>query len=244
MAMVHRKKRSSRPAGRRVGKKMMRRRARPAITRIRAVGIPDKMIVKLPYVDLQSAGNVASVSSWSKIYNVNAPWDPESFAFNSSATYLKEYAGIYAKYRVFAVSYDVTIANTAPNSITSGCLAFGSPDNLPIAGYPDTYGFRFSRPYTTSYYGSGKDCVRLKGHISLPKVLGLTSEQYRTNDNFIGETSATNPMDLVQMILIGQNVNTSQNAGAQLHVRLTFHVELFGRMAALGSTPPDDTPSA
>lgn len=205
--------------------------------RVKTLGIPHRMIVKMPYTDV---GQYATDTGYyvQKSYNVNNVWDPETGVLNDSALWVKEYSNIYEKFRVFAVSYDVVLINGNTSAPSFGSLCFAEQGNGPDGNAIQSFSMPFSRPFTLSYSGA-HNTVRLKGKMSLPKVLGMTSEQYRTNDRFVGTLAGSNPATMIQMVITNRATNGSAS-NLIAHVKLTYHLELFDRVRVLYAPGPSE----
>lgn len=209
--------------------------AKPATVKIQTKGIPDKMLVKLTYGDLQSISS--SVNTYaSKDYYINSVWDPESGALNSSAYGLSQYANIYQRFRVYAVSYDIDMIATSGSTSTVAYVNFAPFGENPSGSNMNQLSARFTRSKLVKLVPQGQ--VRFKGKMSIPKLFGLTSEQYRTNDKYSGSTSSNVAMTLAVMRVGCLNVANAPAAGLQGVVRLTYHVELFDRVDALTTSAP------
>jgi len=230
------------------GKGRARRGGRKiSVVRIAQRTIPDKMIVKLPYADLQGLnGSGSSSDNWraQKGYNINSVYDPETGALNQQNLGFQQYMALYSKYRVFRVDYDVTIINTSMSAV-AGSVSFNPSgaqmDITDIQNLQVPYSRRFTLGLGgSSSSSSAQSMKRIQGSINLPRVCGLTSEQYRTAtgpDGFFGYIDA-NPDRIVQMSINCMNINSSVQATVQLDVRYTCHVELFDRVSVFGTNAP------
>lgn len=208
------------------------RRSKPSVVRIRQRTLPDKMLVKLPYADLEGVnGGGGFPYTIQKAYNINGLYDPETGAFNQQNLGFQQYMALYNKYRVYKVDYDVTLINTSLSAV-AGSISFGKQGEQIDVTDPQQLNTPFSRRFTLGLGGntapSSKSMVRIRGSIFLPRTIGKTSEQYRTNDAYVG-TKGTNPSELIQMSINGVNINQSVQATFQVDVRYTCHVELFDR---------------
>lgn len=189
-------------------------------------------MVKLPYADLQGfVGSGGFPYTVQKAYNINGLYDPETGALNDQNLGFTQYMALYNKYRVYKVDYDVTIINTSLSAV-AGSLSFGKAGEQVDVSDPQQLNVPHSRRFTLGLGGqtspSAKSMIRLRGSVYLPRIVGKTSEQYRTNDIYIG-TKSTNPAEIIQMSINGININQSLQAQFQVDVRYTCHVELFDR---------------
>jgi hypothetical protein len=167
-------------------------------------------------------------------------YDPETGAFNQQNLAFQQYMSLYEQYRVFKVDYDVTLTNTSDQSIVGGSLSFNQQgDQMDITDVAQL-SLPYSRRFTLSPKGTTGATKRIKGSMWLPRVIGLTSEQYRTNDIFIGGLSS-NPTAVIQMSLNCINANTGVTCTIQADVRYTCHVEfLTYKKIALSSVAPSE----
>lgn len=225
-------------------KKPMAKAKMPSVTRISQRTFPDKLIVKLPYTDLQGFnGSGPSSSNYytQKSYNINSLYDPETGALNQQPYGFSEYSSLFKKYRVFKVDYDIVLVNTAP-SVVAGSISFARQGYQIAITDPQQLSAPYSRRFTlgmgaTSGTSSAQSMKRIKGSIYLPRVLGYTPEQYRTNDDVVG-TIVSNPANVAQLSINCINVNDGVQATIQADVRLTYHVEWFDRITVFGTDAP------
>lgn len=220
------------------GRKTARRgKKQIAITRIAQRTIPDKLMVKLPYTDLQVLGPQSLAVQ--KSYNVNGLYDPETGTLNDSNLGFAEYMRLFNRYRVYKVDYQVTLYNVSTDSAIAGSISFSEQGQQMVIGDVQQLQLPYSRRFTLAAQGNTGSMKTIKGSIFLPRVTGLTSEQYRTSDYFWG-TSTSNPSTVLQMSINGINLNNQVNCGMQCDVRYTAHVELFERIDVLSTRPHVD----
>lgn len=209
------------------------RRSKPSVVRIKQRTLPDKLMVKLPYADLQGFNGSGTFNYYTqKSYNVNSIYDPETGALNQQNLGFAQYMELYNKFRVYKVDYDVTLVNTS-QSVVAGSISFGKQGEQMNITDPQQLSVPFSRRFTLGIGGSSsassaQSMKRIRGSIYLPRVVGKTSEQYRTNDLYFG-TKGSNPSELIQMSLNVININQSVQATIQADVRYTCHCELYDR---------------
>lgn len=166
-----------------------------------------------------------------KSYNINSLYDPETGALNQQNLYFNEYMLLYRKYRVFKVDYAITIWNTTVNSAVTGSISFDEQGNQ--MGISDIQ--QLSKPYSKRFSlapaGNTGSFKTIRGSIYLPRVLGLTPEQFRTSvgvDATWGGKDA-NPSRVIQLSINARNVNPGAVANLQAEARYTCHCEFFDR---------------
>lgn len=208
-------------------------RSKPSVVRIKQRTLPDKIMVKLPYADLQGFNGGGTFNYYAqKSYNINSVYDPETGALNQQNLGFAQYMALYNKFRVYKVDYDITLVNTSQSAV-AGSISFSKQGEQMNILDPQQLAIPFSRRFTLGLGGSStsssaQSMKRIKGSIYLPRVVGKTSEQYRTNDIYVGTNSA-NPSEIIQMSLNCINVNQSVQATIQADVRYTCHIEFFDR---------------
>jgi len=220
-------------------RRTMRRKAaapRTAITRISQRTIPDKLLVKLPYTDLTGISGVGSNNQ--KSYNINSPYDPETGALNEQNLAFDQYMILFNKYRVYKVDYQVTMYNITPSAV-AGSISFSEQGQQTSLTQIQQLQLPYSRRFTLAPSGTTGAMKTIKGSIYLPRVVGKTHEQYRTNDSYVG-TVSSNPAQLIQMSLNFMNINVNVSAALQCDVRYTSHCELFDRVNLFATTAPPE----
>jgi len=213
------------------------KRPSKSIVRIPMRLIPDKMLVKLPYTDLMSLIPSGSGPNVQKLYNINGLYDPETGALNQQNLGFSEYMNLYGKYRVYKVTYAVTIYNTSSQSAVAGSISFSEAGQATLLTDEQQLQLPYSRRFTLAPNGNTGSMKTIKGAIFLPRVVGKTSEQFRTNDTYIG-SKTSNPQAIIQMAINCLNVNITQTASLQVDTRYTCFVELLDRTNVLSTAAP------
>jgi len=134
-----------------------------------------------------------------------------------------QYASFFANIRCYAVTGKVRIVNTGSIPIVfanaysnSGSIASGVAQIL-------------EDPLTQeTTCGVTPDYAELPVNLSGPRVLGMTSEQYRTEDNTIA-AFGTSPNRRAFLLTIFTSAEFNQNLSLDATWDLVFHCELQGR---------------
>lgn len=207
-----------------------------SIAKARTTVLPDKMIVKLPYVDYTNY-TLTGGAGGAKKYCLNSIYDPEPGTINDQPMGFDEWGKFYSRYRVFKVDYEATILNLGVN--TSGGITATTTTSI----QPDYSCLEL--PYTKRFSlgaagtgGAPKQVIR--GTISLPKLAGLTSAQYK-DEATTGATWNTSPgYDVMNLFLSFFPTHSSlDTVNCDVVMRLTYHVELFDRnQLNVSSTAP------
>jgi len=209
--------------------------------------IPDRAIVRFPYVDVQTIIPSTSLNYYGqKSYNINSIWDPETFSLNTSVLGWEQWQAFYESYRIHDITYEITLFNPSDACAVSGCLFFApyNDGSVVAVGDPSVW---LTQPRSRKFYignkSGGKSTVCLKGKMSMPSLLGMTNEQYRVS-SFTSSTWSTNPIEKLAMFIntLSTDLASVQNL-VQMSVKLTYTAELFGRIQIpRASTAFDDTP--
>lgn len=220
----------------RKNKRANRRGRKIAVTRIVQRTLPDKLLVKLPYTDLQGLSGTGPSNQ--KSYNVNSCYDPETGAINDQNLGFDQYMALYGKYRVYKVTYQVTMYNIS-NSAVAGSLNFSEQGQQMNLADIQHLQLPYSRRFTLAPSGNTGSMKTIKGSIWLPRVVGLTPEQYRTNDKYVG-SGGSSPAGIIQMSMNFININVNLGVGIQADVRYTSYCELFDRVNILSTQAPPE----
>lgn len=225
--MAPRKTKSRRAPKRRAGR---RRAARPngflTTTKMTMTAPvrPDRLLVKMPYSSQNSMVLTAGRGN-SYVWNMNSIYDPDRSGVGHQPLGHDQWAAFYDKYRVYRLSYDITLTNmNADSPIQCGLglapAAFGS--------FTDQGVFEQShiKRFTLSTVNAGGNTRRLRGSVSLPQIIGQTSTQYKT-DIQNAATFNNNPSTLCCLNILARAVNQGVAPVIFMAVTLTYHVECF-----------------
>lgn len=203
------------------------------ITRVRGTIVPDKMLVKLPYTDVQLINSASTSGTFQKTYSLSSIYDPEPGAVNSAPLGAAEYNTLYQSYRVYAASYEITLWNGSDDTSVAGSLYISNAGGTGVLS-ADTNGW-LSQPRARSFdignKSGGRSMITLRGYVKLPGYAGLTSEQYRTSEETSGLISATSPVNQVRMFINLQNTNSGVTSAVIYgKVKIIYHTEVFDRV--------------
>lgn len=213
----------------------------PTISRVRNAVVPDKMLVKVPYVDYQVINGVPGPGGLSnygeKTYALNSIYDPEPGALNTYPLGWKQWSALYQRYRVYAVSYRITLTNLSDDTSVLGSLFVTNTDDTIVPTNLNVTSFLTqprSRRFEIGNKSGGKSQTVLTGKLYLPKYNGQTSEQYRTSElvsGYLGDLG-TSPLQELMMKIRCVNANSGVAMGTYIYaqVNMTYHVELWDRL--------------
>lgn len=213
----------------------------------------DKMIVHLPYVDYQkvnAAGGAATPNYFQKTYSLNALYDPEPGAINTFPLGYTEWSTLYQRYRVYAVSYELTLWNGSDDTSVIGALYINDAGGTGgmNANVTSWLSQPRARPISLGNKSGGKSQQVFRGKIYCPGYLGLTAEQYRTDSFETAGTMGSNgspPQRNLKMFINLTNTNNGVTTPTiYATMKMTYHTELFDRTSMIASINSTDGDSA
>lgn len=185
-----------------------------------AVGVSKYRFAKLSYCDL-CTGTVNTNDSLTFAYQ-SSLYDPYVATGGHQPMFFDQYASMYQRYTVMGIAYNLDITtdqfSTGPLFVTVTPSSVGaSPTTLSIAR--ERPGAR-ETACALGYRG------RLKGYISVAKLLGVDRRKLLTDDQYSALITA-DPSQMAFMTI--QAWNTSATAGiiCYISLRLTYYCRFF-----------------
>lgn len=223
------------PAMRR--KKMYRRKARTGLSSLANASVrPDRLIVKLPYVDNYNMSiQLNATQSW----NLNSIYDPDRTGVGHQPLGYDQWNTFYNRYRVFKVGYNIQITNVT--AVASACIG-GLTATNGVLGLPGDAS-AFEQPHCRKFQisnASGMSVKSLKGFINLPYVAGRPVVAYKTDDRY-ASPFGQNPEEAMTLALQFLPVDPTIGMRVHVSVKLVYFVELYdAKILALSETNPLD----
>ena len=186
---------------------------------------PQHMITQLKYVNqYQKNTPLGSAYGMFNQFRVNSIYDPDyTNTFGTSCLGLIQWRGLYQRYRVYKCAYTVRMTNLSADCIASGAIVF---QNYLDGTYSVSDTMRpLSRRFTLGNR-EGSNKATLKGVIHLPKLAGVTAQQYKSDNNNLAGFGSS-PVNPLFMTIIAASSNLTQAAGIAAQVDLTFFVEMM-----------------
>lgn len=182
--------------------------------------IAPRTIVKLKYhEDWVSPGTV-----YDHVWNLNSIFDPNRTGTGHQPYGHDQYLTFYNRYRVFAVSYNLSIS------------ALGADENYKVSVGPSNDASTYTNPSlaaeTPGFYTrvvSNAQPIIMKGKYSLPNITGVTKTQYKTDDRFQSQFGAS-PTELIVMHVVASSIGSDAAPAANklgYSLNLVYHCELF-----------------
>lgn len=200
----------------------IRQQARSYTSVQRGVGpFSPRAVTTLKYCERITVNCTAGVPNIYQ-FNVNSIYDPNRTGTGHQPYGFDQWAGIYGRYKVFAVSYRILFYNStgAGNQgitilMNNSTASLGTDYNT-IMELPRSINSILSSQYTQPKL--------MKGHIYLPRLNGSTKEAYMADDRFQAQISA-NPTETMIMHIVNYIESTTSNV--EFEVQFKYHVEFF-----------------
>lgn len=186
---------------------------------------PDKLRVKLPYTDYYSVacpmGGVGVTRSW----NLNSIYDPDRTGIGHQPLGHDEWNNFYSRYRVYGVSYELTMTNLSADNVIAGTINTSS--YVPSSSFVDVGTLEQPRSRKLRIGNrEGNSTTTMRGYLKLPPIIGQTNEQYRTSDENVALFSSS-PVAQACLNLNLLAMNTTSVAAVTVYIRMVYHVELM-----------------
>jgi len=221
------------PKRRAFKRKAYRKKKGPTITALKALVVPDRLIVKLPYFNaaVLTAANGVPLDAQ---YRLNSIYDPEVAVAVGQSQPLgtDQWNTFYNRYRVIGAHVTVRARNAGADAAYVGMVA-----NNDIGALLNEAAYEQSR-CSMRMMGSasgGHDVVVLKKYYNLANLTGRPRAAYISDDRYQAEFGA-DPQEAIHLHLAAQLVSPSIALNMHYSIRISYTVELFDRKALAQST--------
>lgn len=224
------KRKRSRSVKRSLGKgsrKRMMLRGRRAASRTvvnRGISlIAPRYITKLKYSDEFSLSSSAGVPALYQ-FNLNSLFDPDRTGVGHQPYGFDQIAALYDKYRVFSVSWRIE----AVGATSGDCmrLTVVPADGISFSSLTNrTYIMELPRAITKEQ-AFGQNKVQFRGRITLPRLSGQTSTEYKGDDTKWALTSAS-PVDALTLSIFGCSPGTGVSTTSNIRITLVYRCEFW-----------------
>lgn len=184
--------------------------------------IPGKFFAKMKYSQLTALSySASSPPAYTSIY-INRPYNPLASGAHQPLGY-DQMAGLYSKYRVFGMQYQITVSNRETAYQIECCLN-ARPTTAVHTSYDTALESDYSARLVIQPEPNG--IKNFKGYVDVGKVTGVTKTIVRTDDSYASEWNASpsvTPCLTVYMI----NQNTDQPATCAVRIDIIYYTEWF-----------------
>lgn len=187
-------------------------------------GIADRALIKLKYRDnytLTTAIGGFAQRAW----RLNSIYDPDFTGTGHQPLCYDQWQVFYKNYRVYKVDLTISLANQEDEGTQVGFVI--QPDDSAVTA--DDSAFEQPHVYSKVLGGAaGQNRSIIKRTIHMPRMIGQTSTQYRSNENTYA-AFGVNPNTNVFGVLMASTIDGITVPNVAVNISMVFHVELFGR---------------
>lgn len=182
-----------------------------------------RFVTKLKYTENITVSTPAGTNLVTDyIYNINALYDPNQTGTGHQPLGFDQMAAIYYNYRVFSVSYRIDWNNGSSAQLLYQVF----PDNTNTTLTNSLSDAIAEKPRCISVLSSVDKPTTIKGHLSLPRLNGVTSAVYKA-DNQYQALVTTVPSQANTIHIMSSCNNSGSSIAAPFRITLMFHCEFF-----------------
>lgn len=210
-----------------------RTRGRKAYTKISRMPMPDRYLTKLKYSDRVSSSITVPYTGPVAFYYQTSLYDPQTTAGGHKPLWTNQIAALYGKYRVYGMKYRWTINNAASYNSIEGAIVHQDAAAA-LTDMETAKEQTGSRSFTVGPVSAG---VTIRsGYLSVPKVFGLSRQQFMGDDGFVGQSGASlgSPAKMAQCVLYMRAMGPG-DITANVNIDITYYVEFMNRLTVGGS---------
>lgn len=222
--------RKSKPTWR---KRRYNKKRGPTITALKAAVVPDRLIVRLPYVNNASITGAMGASIDTQ-FRLNSIYDPEVAVAVGQSQPLgtDQWSAFYNRYRVIGVNVQIMARNTNNDAAYIGMVANNDTGSLLTEAAFEQSRTKFKMIGGTN---GGHDVCVLKKYYSLANLTGRPKVSYISDDRYQAEFTA-DPLEAMHLHLITQPVSAATTVSVHYSIKMVYLVELFDRKALAQSS--------
>lgn len=205
----------------------------PTITALKAAIVPDRLIVRLPYVNQESIVGAAGVPLDTQ-FRLNSIWDPQVSVGvgQSKALGVNQWSNFYNRYRVIGANVYFMARNTNTDAAYVGMVANNDTGALISEAAYEQSRAKFKMVGSTA---GGHDVCILKKYFNLANLTGRPKVSYISDDRYQAEMTA-DPLEAIHLHLLTQPASPSLAVSLHYSLKIVYLVELFDRKALAQST--------
>lgn len=184
------------------------------------LGVQKYRFAKLSYCDLDSASvSAGSYQTWAYQSSL---YDPYVAVGGHQPMFFDQYAAMYQRYTVMGIAYEV---QACTDSATNGPLIITvTPSG--VGSSPTSISIARERAGTKESITSHGYKGRIKGYISVAKMLGVDRRKLLTDDQYSALVSA-NPSQMAYLTLQAWNSSGTSAIAVYITLRLTYYCRFF-----------------
>lgn len=194
---------------------------------------PTRYLTKLRYSQINALSFGGAGQAYNYQFRLNSIFDPDLTGTGHQPLGHDEFAMLYNRYRVYGVSYTITLSNQEAKHVEI-CIAHRPNTNTTT--YFDTIRESTSTKHriTLGEEGSGQANRSVRGYAGVAATRGVSRREVQTDDNYQA-AFGQNPVFTPTLVIYLSNQNTNETASVNMRVDLVYHVEVFDRKQLLQS---------
>lgn len=187
--------------------------------------LPEKLRTVLPYADLlQTSTTLTTPGIYT--FRVNSLFDPDLTGAGMFPTGRQELQGLYTKYVVFGMSYDIVCINMSSVVPIRACVVASATDSVWSTFQECQSQPNASKPIILGTLDGGNAVGRLKGYISVANTQGVPKKTVSIDDTYSALWSA-NPFTTSYMQIVHGNLDGSATTDLHMEVALKFYIRAY-----------------
>lgn len=238
----YKKRGYKKPAYRRIAQIRRRRAAKyngGLVPAIRNTGVPDRMLLRLKYSDNIKLSPMGA-AVWSDYpFRLNSIYDPDYLLGGHQPATYDQWGNFYKRYRVYRADVKLTIVSLSAVPFQA-CMTGINIESYPLANNDSV----FEQPHSVTKIiasNTGNNKVVLKKSFDLPRIRGMSHEQYRTA-SVIASDWVSNPNDQMLLDIKCHSLDDLTQFSAMGLIEIVYHVEAFDKVSPLiSNTQNNDT---
>lgn len=182
--------------------------------------VAPRFITRLKYASQFSSSGISLTGTVLSdyLFSLNGLYDPDISATGHQPYGFDQLITLYSYYRVFAVSWVVTVPSSS-QPLTVVVLPSNGSNTFTNLEYLSEQPRAMTR--TTPY--NGGTATMLKGKIYLPRLFGVSSTSYKGSYDYCG-TSAANPSQVAYLHL---GLYSPANCTVYPSIQIIYHAEFI-----------------
>lgn len=194
-------------------------------------GFPDRLFVKLNYVDTFTYAIAAGVAV-ETTFRGNSLYDPDKTNAGHQPLGHDQWSNFYGSYRVYGSKiqsqvFYMTSGSTAANYTTFMAVYPTLNDTISTYPYP-LEEYPYCTVKNTNIYQQGNPQNKIKKYMSTAKIFGVKPISVKTEDDFTAIVTANPVNDFYWNVVCG-TLDASSDATLKVWVKITYYAEYFAR---------------
>lgn len=187
--------------------------------------LPQQLRTVLPYADLVQTGTTLTQPGI-HTFRVNSLFDPDLTSAGMFPTGREELKGLYEKYVVFGMSYDIICINMS-STIPARICTVAQSENTVWSTFQECQSQpNASKPVILGTLDGGNAVGRLKGYISVANTFGIPKKAVSQDEEYHALWTAS-PANVSFMQIVHGNLDGSSTTDVHMEVSLRFYIRAF-----------------